>query len=130
MREIQIRNTDRTPSITFNPTTGYICIAGKAIPENASQYFRPIVDGLGEFVKDPTPEVTIDLQLEYINTASLNILLELLKEFEIPESAGVCEVVINWQCDPDDDDMIECGHDVKEFLSGLTVNVLKVGPED
>ena len=64
MREIQIKSTDRTPSITFNPTTGYICIAGKAIPENAIQYFRPIVDGIGEFVKDPTPEVTVDIKLE------------------------------------------------------------------
>lgn len=123
MKEINIQPTDRTPSMVFKPDEGYLCFEGKAIPENAIAYFRPIVEGLKVFVDDPSPDVLIEIKLMYINTASWNVILELLKGFEQKVKEGITKVIVHWYCDAEDGDMIDCVKDATQYLSDLNIKV-------
>jgi hypothetical protein len=50
MEVLYIKGSDTTPEINFNNLTGEFSMIGKAIPDDADEFFKPILNWLGDYV--------------------------------------------------------------------------------
>jgi hypothetical protein len=115
MKPISIEGTPKTPLVMFNEETGVIEIKGRSIPENSIEFYKPLVDWLDEYAKDPMKLTRVDVHLEYFNTSSSKCILDVFKKLEVIHKAKN-EVLINWYYEEDDEDMLEAGEDYESII--------------
>ncbi|HSH52681.1 MAG TPA: DUF1987 domain-containing protein [Bacteroidales bacterium] len=115
MESISIEGTPKTPAISFNDETGVIEIKGRSIPENSIEFYRPLVEWLEEYSKNPQKLTTVNIQLEYFNTSSSKCILDVFKKLESIKKARN-DVIINWYYEEDDEDMLEAGEDYESII--------------
>ena len=70
-----------------------------------------MLEWLKEYRKDPLPETIFAFKLEYFNTASSKLILDLLTVLEDIEGAK-----IHWYFYEDDEDMEEAGEEFSELV--------------
>ncbi len=116
MEELIIEGSPKTPTIKFNPETGYLLVRGRSIPENSIEFYKPLVDALEAYNKSSKSQTKVDIQLEYFNTSSSKCILDVFKKLEAI-NAGSSEVTINWYYEEDDEDMLEAGEDYQAIIS-------------
>jgi len=116
MNNLEISGTAKTPSIMFNSKTGVLEIKGRSIPENAIDFFKPLVDWLDDYSKEAQNLTQANIQLEYFNTSSSKCILDIFKKLENINKLDDIEVVINWYYEEDDEDMLEAGEDYQSIL--------------
>ena len=110
MRSLSIAATAKTPQIEFDAQQNLLTLSGRSIPENAVDFYRPVLDWT-HCLEAETP-LTVVVQLEYFNTSSSKCLLDLFKRLETSS-----EVSIKWHFDADDEDMLEAGEDYDHIVS-------------
>ncbi len=115
MEPINIEATPKTPSVKFNNETGVMEIKGRSIPENSIEFYKPLVDWLEVYAKNPLKKTQVDVHLEYFNTSSSKCILDIFKKLEAIHKAKH-EVVINWYYEEDDEDMLEAGEDYESII--------------
>ena len=115
MESIAIEGTPKTPTVNFDAATGIIEIKGRSIPENSIEFYRPLVEWLEEYSKEPQDLTTVNIQLEYFNTSSSKCILDVFKKLESIKKARN-EVIINWYYEEDDEDMLEAGEDYESII--------------
>lgn len=123
MLPIDIPGTEKTPSILFDPTEGVLELKGISIPENAERFYRPLIEKLEIYTKDPAKRTTIKIIMRYFNSSSAKYILDLLRVLDEAHVAGIGEVVLEWYHDADDLDMEETGNDYKTLLD-MPVNLM------
>jgi hypothetical protein len=115
MEPINIEGTPKTPSIKFLSEEGVIEIKGRSIPENSIEFYKPLVDWLEAYAKDPLKKTQVNIQLEYFNTSSSKCILDVFKKLEAIHKSKH-DVVINWYYEEDDEDMLEAGEDYESII--------------
>ncbi len=115
MESIKIEKTRKTPDVTFNAETGVIQIEGKSIPENSIEFYKPLVDWIDEYGKNPKEKTEVNIKLEYFNTSSSKCILDVFKKLETIFK-DEHEVVINWYYEEDDENILEAGEDYQSIL--------------
>lgn len=115
MEPINIEGTPKTPSIKFLSEEGVIEIKGRSIPENSIEFYKPLVDWLEAYAKDPLKKTLVNIQLEYFNTSSSKCILDVFKKLEAIHKSKH-DVVINWYYEEDDEDMLEAGEDYESII--------------
>lgn len=118
MEVISIEGTSKTPSVHIDLSKGILKIIGRSMPEDATQFYNPVIDWFRRYSKNPNPELTLDVHLEYFNTSSSKNLLEI---FKVVTEAGN---PINWYYDVDDEDMQEAGEDFI-FIVGESIRLIE-----
>ena len=71
--------TEKTPQVDFNYLTGELILAGKSIPENATETYEPLFNWVNEYTKNSRQTTNLRLNLEYFNTASSIWLAKIVK---------------------------------------------------
>jgi hypothetical protein len=79
LKNIFKESTEKTPQIDFNYLTGELILAGKSIPENATETYEPLVNWVNEYTKNSRQTTNLRLNLEYFNTASSIWLAKIVK---------------------------------------------------
>lgn len=125
MKNYSIGSTEKTPHIELNQNTGNIEIRGKSIPEDSYRFFEPLTIWLDEYVKNPAPQTEMKVALEYFNTSSAKVLLEVFKQLNLLNKAGKSAVRISWIYESDDEDMLEAGKDYQGTIE-VPVNFVPV----
>ena len=115
MDPIIIEGTPKTPTVNFDATTGKIEIKGRSIPENSIEFYKPLVDWLDEYGKNPLEKTLVNVQLEYFNTSSSKCILDVFKKLEAIHKSNH-DVLINWYYEEDDEDMLEAGEDYESII--------------
>lgn len=115
MELLNIEGTPKTPTVILNPSTGVIEIKGRSIPENSIEFYRPVVEWLNEYIKNPQPNTVVNMQLEYFNTSSSKCILDVFKKLEVLKK-NQKDVIINWYYEEDDEDMLEAGEDYESII--------------
>ncbi len=116
MQDLIIQGTNKTPSIDFK-INGELKIEGRSIPENTYDFYKPIVNWV-ETLKNSIPSsITLTVKLEYINTSSSKLILEIFKILDEIFTSKKSEVEIVWLYDYDDDENREEGHNYKSELN-------------
>lgn len=115
MEPIIVEGTPKTPAVKFDAEIGILEIKGRSIPENAIEFYRPLVDWLEAYAKSPFKRTQVNIQLEYFNTSSSKCILDIFKKLETLHKAKN-EVIINWYYEEDDEDMLEAGEDYESIV--------------
>ncbi len=115
MEPISIEGTAKTPTVKFDSETGVMEIKGRSIPENSIEFYKPLVDWLDGYSREPKGLTQVNVQLEYFNTSSSKCILDVFKKLEGIQK-GKQEVIINWYYEEDDEDMLEAGEDYESII--------------
>lgn len=107
--------TAKTPSIRFDKETGMFEISGRSIPENSIDFYKPALDWLDEYLKNPHAETVLDIKLEYFNTSSSKCLVDIFRRFETLHKNG-SKARIRWYYEEEDEDMLESAEDFKGII--------------
>lgn len=122
MDNLTIKETTYTPEILFN-TDGTLSMKGKSYPENAFEFYEPIMDWLEEYFENNAKEkTTFDLEITYFNSSTSKVLFDMLDLFE--ENSKDNSIVINWIYDKDDESSKEAGEDIIEDFEDLEINLV------
>jgi len=121
MGPLHIDATAKTPEILFDAEANRLMLSGRSIPENAVDFYRPLLDWARSVTADTG--MVVQVQLEYFNTSSSKCLLDLFKRLEVSNSLEVL-----WYFDSDDEDMLEAGEDY-DHIVGLPFKFVEVDPE-
>jgi hypothetical protein len=115
---VKIPSTQRTPEILLDRTgtEGTIQFVGRSLPDDARGFYNPLLVWIDEYYSNPLPRTYIRFKLEYFNTASSKMLLQMIKKLEKLERENK-DVVIEWCYMEDDDDILESGQTIKELTS-------------
>ena len=71
---------------------------------------------IDEYAQAPNPETVVTFKLEYFNTASSKVLLDVLLKFEEIMDNGN-NVSVKWNYREDEDDMLEAGEEYADIVS-------------
>ena len=115
MDKIKLQGTDDTPSVTMDKELGIFELSGKSMPEDVATFYRPIIEWIVEYSKEPLTKTIVTVKLEYFNTASSKMILDVLMKFEEVHENGH-EVAINWYYMEDDEDMKEAGEEYADIV--------------
>jgi hypothetical protein len=108
MNIVKIPAEKTTPKVELNPN-GSIRIKGRSIHENIRDFFNPIEEWIGDYVdNDPAEVTTIDVNLEYFNSATAKALLNILQKL-IRVQLKSRKLVVNWYYEEGDEDLQERG---------------------
>ena len=113
MDNITLQDSPKTPSVKFSAENGTLELKGRSIPENALEFYKPLIEWMGEWVKSNPAKTEFHVHLEYFNTSSSKCLLDLFRKLEpLGDNASVL-----WHYEADDEDMLEAGEDYEAILS-------------
>lgn len=108
--------TSDLPSITLDKRTGTFEIAGTSFPEDAGEFYRPVIEWIDEFRNNPNDELCLRFKLTYYNTSSSKIIHSIFEKFEDLYDKGYA-ITIEWHYEADDEDMYEAGLGYKDRIS-------------
>ncbi|UKN03665.1 DUF1987 domain-containing protein [Paracrocinitomix mangrovi] len=114
MNTFKVEATHKTPEIEGNIEEGKFSIKGKCIPEDARGFFIPFRDWFMQFVQSDCNKIYAELDLEYFNTSTSSILLDVFKQLD--NLSNKKEVEITWIYEEDDFEMEEVGQDYKLMI--------------
>ncbi len=115
MEKIEIKETSRTPSVSFDPELGLFEIRGKSVPENSNSFYTPLLHYIEKYGARPAERTVLSVKFEFFNTSSSNRIHALFKRFERISLADR-DVLIRWYCEKGDDSMRDAGRDFKTIL--------------
>jgi hypothetical protein len=116
MERLHIEPTRDTPEVLFRPTAKVLRMAGNSYPNNALDFYEPLLDWFQQLLTVPElDELTLEFLFNYINTASLKMIIRMLETFEDWEQTGKKAKVI-WKYDKDDVNILEQGHQLKDHV--------------
>lgn len=116
MQTLNIVATEDTPEIKFNGETNEFIISGRSLPEDVTTFYKPVFEWLEEFSAAETSTTVFKFKLEYFNTASSKIILDILMKLEEIIEAKQSQLKIEWYYFESDDDMLEAGEEYKELV--------------
>lgn len=115
MNVIDIKGTEDTPTVKLDKDNSLIEFSGRSLPEDVTAFYQPVLDWIDEYAQDPNDTTDVNFKLEYFNTASSKILLDILLKFqEINESKG--GVTIKWHYHEDEEDIKESGEEYQDIV--------------
>ncbi len=115
MEVISIKGTQETPEVLLDSNKGIFEISGKSLPEDVKEFYNPILKWFDEYANNPNPQTILKIKMDYFNTASSKMILEL---FEVVKKAhtGGKETIIEWYYQEDDEDMQDAGQDYSDLI--------------
>ncbi len=115
MEAIKIKGTEDTPTVILDAAENNFEISGRSLPEDVTSFYAPILSWLSEYAKNPNPKTIFNFKLEYFNTASSKLLLDVLMKLEEMHNQGK-DVLVRWYYPEDDEDMQEAGNEYADIV--------------
>ena len=111
MEILKLEGTEDTPKILLDKNSGIFEISGRSLPEDTAEFYKPIVDWVERYASAPNPQTHFVFKLEYFNTASSKLILDILNKLE-----SIKGTTIGWYHHEDDEDMEEAGTEFSELV--------------
>jgi len=116
MNNLNLSSTISTPSVAFDATGGKLAIVGESYPENAFEFYKPLLAWVAEYLNSTTGPVTADLALSYLNTSSIKSIMDLLDLLEAAHRKGRT-VSLHWRYHKQNDRAFEMIQEFKEEVT-------------
>ncbi len=110
MNALKIEANIDTPKVYFEPKLNLYLIEGKSLPENALDFYLPILNWLKEFCKEVeniNKDYIFNIKLDYYNTASSKQLIQMM--IVLSKSAIRDRIKIAWHYDEGDTYSLKAG---------------------
>lgn len=121
MKELNIKQQKNTLEVSC--TQGKIEMKGNSIVPNAQSFFKPVFDWVTDYVKNPAKMTEVSLRFDYIDTASVQAVFDMLKILKEAEVNGN-GLVVNWHFEFDDPELLEVG-EIMEARLGIKFNYVE-----
>lgn len=118
MEELRIPKTKNSPEVILDPK-GMIRIKGRSIHENVPEFFAPVEEWVTQYVRNPVDLTCVDMHLEYFNSASSKVFIQLLQKITYVTLKHK-KFKFNWFYEEGDEDILERG---EYFASILDVHI-------
>ena len=111
MNILSLEPTEDTPKVVLDKAGKTFEISGRSLPEDSAEFYQPILDWLKVYTEDSNDVTEFMFKLEYFNTASSKLILDVLTQLEEIEGAKV-----TWFFHEDDEDMEEAGEEFADLV--------------
>ena len=115
MKGLKIEATKNSPEIMLEPE-GFIRIKGRSIHENVINIFHPVQDWIKEYINFPAEVTCVDINLEYFNSASAKIMIQILQRISRVKLKNK-KFIVNWYYEEGDEDILERGQYFSSVLN-------------
>jgi hypothetical protein len=105
-----------TPQVIFSPETEEFLIKGRSLPENAEEFYMPLLNWMEEYISMLPEQLHLVIELEYFNSSSVKQVLNLLILLENLIVEGK-KVLIIWSYDEEDELMEMKGRELQSILN-------------
>lgn len=117
MDKLSLPATAATPAVDFDAATGVLAISGESYPENAFEFYKPLLGWTATFLRQASAAVTAEIALSYLNTSSIKSVMDLLDLLEAAHRGGA-QVSVRWSYHQDNDRALEM---IEEFREEVTL---------
>jgi hypothetical protein len=111
MEILNLEGTADTPKIILNKDHSIFEISGRSLPEDSAEFYKPVLEWIAQYSKQPNSTTNFVFKLEYFNTSSSKLILDILSALE--EIPGM---KIEWCYPENDEDMEEAGKEFSELV--------------
>jgi len=115
MKPLVKEPTVDTPKVILDADKGIFELAQMSLPEDAVDFYSPILAWFAEYSKNPNPTTVFDMKLEYFNTASSKQLIQIL--LLLQGLTDRSKIVINWYYKEIDEDMQGLGEEYSQIIN-------------
>ena len=109
MEDLRLESSDDTPAVLLSKGKNIFEISGRSLPEDTVTFFQPIVEWINAYAKEPNPSTEFVFKLDYFNTASSKLILDLLKLL-----TKVKDIKVIWYSYTDDEEVSDAGQEFSE----------------
>lgn len=103
----------RIPEFKIHAKKNLLSLQGRSIPEDPRPYYNDITEKAKSHLESMQAACTLEIHLDYFNTASALYLYQFLRFYQEKSSEGS---IIRWCYDKGDADILEAGKDYEEML--------------
>ena len=115
MKVLDIKATNDTPKVLFDPQNDFFEISGRSLPEDVVMFYQPVLDWLEEYIEDPIEYTEFVFKYVYFNTATSKLIQDILFKLEqLHENNHKVKVI--WYYEEDDEDMLDLGEEFEEIV--------------
>lgn len=115
MEPLKILANDSSPGVYFDAKQNRFEISGNSMPENASAFYKPVLNWLDKYADNPNEETEFIFKMNLLNTSSTKIFIDIFKKINQIVDLGNADVNVTWYYSYGDDDVHEVGMEFKEF---------------
>ncbi len=108
MAAFRIKGEEDIPTVILDRDNSVFELSGRSIPEEAAKFYRPILNWLDDYTRNPLPRTEFVINMSYYNTATAKQILEILLRLEDIYSTGH-DVRVTWIYESGDIDMEDAG---------------------
>ncbi len=112
-----------TPKVILDADKGIFELAQMSLPEDAVDFYSPIIQWFTEYSKSPNEKTVFDMKLEYFNTASSKQIIQILLLLQGFKDKS--DIVINWYYKEIDEDMQAIGEEYSQIIN-LPFNLIPI----
>jgi hypothetical protein len=114
MERYFVEATKMTPQIELDPDKKVYSLTGNSRPENPMQFYKQMFDWLNSYFESATEKMTFEVKMDYFNTSTSKILLDLFELFE--KYAESKDIHVIWYYQSDDEEMQEAGEELLDLV--------------
>lgn len=114
-KNLKLKATEDTPEVLFDKEQSDFLLKGRAMPENAYEFFKPVIDWMNEYSESPNGKTELEVYLEYFNSSSVKQIFKLLSKIDGIFDKGY-DAKIVWCHKRKDELMKEKGSEFESFL--------------
>lgn len=116
MEALDIRATNDTPKVLFDPENEIFEISGRSLPEDVVSFYQPLIDWLEEYKDSPNNYTEFVFKYVYFNTATSKLIQDILIKLEEIHDAGH-KIRVLWFYEEEDEDMLDLGEEFSENMN-------------
>lgn len=120
---ILARQTPKTPEVRLDKENSLISISGRSYPEDLHNFWDPIIAEIQAWIiSQPESEITFDLN--YHNSGSTRVIINLIRFCEAQFAAGT-KIKMTWLYDGEDEQTAEQGEDYLDICTDVAFNLVE-----
>ncbi|MFZ5941660.1 MAG: DUF1987 domain-containing protein [Bacteroidota bacterium] len=115
IKDLNITGTEDTPAIHYDRQKNVFEISGRSLPEDVVTFYKPVIDWLDDLEKEPISDLEFVFKLDYFNTASSKLILDILLKVNDIFTEGTA-MKVKWMFLQMDRDLEEAGEEYSELI--------------
>lgn len=115
LKRLFLEKSNDTPQVECYPQEGILTLSGRSLPENAEEFYKPLLEWVKEYVQTAADITTFNIELEYFNSSSVKHLISILIKLEELLNAGK-KVEVVWGYNQEDELMEMKGRELESIV--------------
>lgn len=112
-----VKQTQSTPAVNGDATTGTLTMSGDSYPENSYEFFSPVIAWLENLLGLPGFAIRLELHLMYMNTSSVKAMMDIFDLMEDAFADRNADLAVTWYFDPRNERVVEMIEEFREDCS-------------